>query len=47
VARLKSHEDVEVVELDVLATNQLSSCEEARAHPVLDDVVSIEKRRLV
>ncbi|KAJ5449681.1 uncharacterized protein N7458_006130 [Penicillium daleae] len=47
LARLKSHEVVEDVELDVLATKQLSSTEEAPAHPVLDDVVSLEKRCLI
>ncbi|KAJ5111983.1 hypothetical protein N7532_000028, partial [Penicillium argentinense] len=47
VARLNSHEDIKDVELDVLATNQPSSSEEAPADPVLDDVVSLEKKRLI
>ncbi|KAJ5464910.1 uncharacterized protein N7458_000596 [Penicillium daleae] len=47
VARLKSHEDIEDVELDVLAINQLSSSEEALAHPGRDDAVSLEKKRLI
>ncbi len=34
VARLKSHEDVENVEIDLLATHQLSSKEEAMARPL-------------
>lgn len=46
MAHLKSHEDVEarVIELDVPATDQSCSREEGWAHPVLDDVVSIEKK---
>ncbi|KAJ5461513.1 uncharacterized protein N7458_003065 [Penicillium daleae] len=47
VTRLKSHEDIEDIELDVLATNQSSSSKDASADPVLDDVVSLEKKRLI
>lgn len=46
VARLKSHEDVDDVELDVLATNQSSSSEDALPDAMLDDVVSLEQKRL-
>lgn len=47
MARLKFHEDVEGVEIDLLATYQLASREEASASPALDDVVSLEKMRLI
>ncbi|OQE09674.1 hypothetical protein PENFLA_c096G02354, partial [Penicillium flavigenum] len=47
MARLESHEDVEDVEIDLLATYLLASWEEAPASPVLDDVVSLEKMRLI
>jgi hypothetical protein len=47
VARLKSHEGVEEIELNVLAINQLSSSEEAPAHPGRDDAVSPKKKRLI
>jgi hypothetical protein len=46
VAQLKSHEEIDV-ELDVLVANQSSSIEDASADPVLDDIVSLEKRRLI
>jgi hypothetical protein len=47
MARLKSHEDVEGVEIDLPATYHLPSREEAPASPALDDVVSLEKMSLI
>lgn len=47
MARLESHEDVEDVEIDQFATYHLASREEAPASLALDDVVSLEKTRLI
>lgn len=47
MARLKSHKDAEDVEIDLLATYQSYSKEEAPAYPILDDTVSLEKMRLL
>ncbi|KAJ5185673.1 hypothetical protein N7491_006457 [Penicillium cf. griseofulvum] len=47
MARLKSHEDVESVEIDLFAPYQSPSSEEAPASPTLEDVVSLEKMRLI
>ncbi|KAJ5449664.1 uncharacterized protein N7458_006113 [Penicillium daleae] len=47
VTHLKSHEHVEDVEFDVLATDILSSKEEEAAPPEPDDVLSLERKRLI
>lgn len=47
MTHLKSHEHVEDVEFDVLATDILSSKEEEAAPPEPDDVLSLERKRLI